>query len=54
MTPSKSSETTQNLRDYLNSRQEEMTALLSELVIAESPSTVAAAQKPVLTILQRE
>ncbi|GAB4539846.1 MAG: M20 family metallopeptidase [Pleurocapsa sp.] len=31
-----------------------MTALLTQLVIAESPSLVPAAQKPVLTILQQE
>ena len=46
--------TSRKLRDYLHRRQEEMIALLSKLVIAESPSSVPTAQKPILSILQQE
>ena len=54
MTTSRSLPITKKLRDYLHGRQEEMTALLAQLVRAESPSSVPTAQKPVLTILQQE
>ncbi len=54
MIKSSSGKTIRNLREYLHRRQEEMTALLSKLVTVESPSLVATAQKPVLTILQQE
>ncbi len=43
-----------NLRDYLHGRQEEMIALLAQLVTAESPSLVPSAQNKVITILQQE
>lgn len=39
-------------RDYLHRRQEEMADLLKRLVLAESPSTVPAAQQPILSLLQ--
>lgn len=39
------------LLDYLHHRQGEMTDLLHQLVQLESPSTVAAAQEPVFTVL---
>ncbi len=54
MTTSKSLPNVRKLRDYLHGRQEDMTALLTQLVTAESPSSVPTAQKPVLTILQQE
>ena len=47
-------QTTQKLRDYIHRRQEDMIALLAQLVTAESPSTVPTAQNQVLTILQQE
>jgi glutamate carboxypeptidase len=40
------------LRDYLHRRQGEMVELLASLVLAESPSTVPAAQQKVLQLLQ--
>ena len=39
--------------DYLHSRQTEMLTMLEELVLAESPSTVPAAQQKVLAVLQK-
>ncbi len=45
--------TARQLLDYLHSRQTEMHTLLSELVLAESPSTVPAAQQKVLALLQK-
>ena len=54
MTQSSSLPNTRKLQDYLYSRQEEMIALLAQLVTAESPSLIPTAQKPVLTILQQE
>ena len=41
------------LLDYLHSRKTEMRSLLEELVLAESPSTVPAAQQKVLALLQK-
>lgn len=40
------------LLDYLHHRQDAMTELLERLVRAESPSTIPAAQQPVLILLQ--
>ena len=54
MITSRSRQTTRNLRDYLHGCQEEMIALLAQLVNAESPSLVPSAQNKVITILQRE
>ena len=54
MIKSSSLPTPPKLRDYLHGRQEEMIALLAQLVTVESPSLVPTAQKPVLTILQQE
>ncbi len=45
--------TARQLLDYLHSRQTEMGGLLEELVLAESPSTVPAAQQEVLALLQK-
>ncbi len=45
--------TAQQLLGYLHSRQTEMRTMLEELVLAESPSTVPAAQQKVLTLLQK-
>ncbi|MGB5712281.1 MAG: M20/M25/M40 family metallo-hydrolase [Waterburya sp.] len=45
--------TAQQLLDYLHSRQTEMRTMLEELVLAESPSTVPAAQQKVLALLQK-
>jgi hypothetical protein len=45
--------TAQQLLDYLHSRQTEMRSLLEKLVLAESPSTVPAAQQEVLALLQK-
>ena len=45
--------TPRQLLDYLHSRQTEMRSLLEELVLAESPSTVPAAQQKVLALLQK-
>ena len=50
----RSRQTIRNLRDYLYRRQEEMIALLAQLVTAESPSLVPTAQNKVITILQHE
>lgn len=47
------SKTPRQLLDYLHSRQIEMRSLLEELVLAESPSTVPAAQQKVLALLQK-
>ena len=44
----------QRLRDYLHNRQTEMTNLLAQLVLAESPSVVAESQHQVLSLLQTE
>jgi glutamate carboxypeptidase len=44
--------TARRLRDYLQRRRGEMRDLLERLVRAESPSTVPAAQKPVLDLLE--
>lgn len=41
------------LLDYLHHRQESMTELLEQLVRAESPSAIPAAQQPVFTLLQK-
>ncbi len=46
--------TPRQLLDYLHSRQTEMRSLLEELVLAESPSDVPAAQQKVLALLQKE
>ena len=46
-------QTARQLLDYLHSRQAEMSSLLEELVLAESPSTVPAAQQEVLALLQK-
>ncbi len=48
------SKTPRQLLDYLHSRQTEMRSLLEELVLAESPSDVPAAQQKVLALLQKE
>ncbi|MDJ0798913.1 MAG: M20 family metallopeptidase [Calothrix sp. MO_167.B12] len=45
--------TARRLLDYLHSRRREMIDLLQRLVLAESPSTVPAAQQQVLAILQQ-
>ncbi|WP_416669875.1 M20 family metallopeptidase [Egbenema bharatensis] len=45
-------QTKHRLLDYLHRRQDAMTELLEQLVRAESPSTVPAAQQPVFTLLQ--
>ncbi|MGB5635090.1 MAG: M20 family metallopeptidase [Waterburya sp.] len=45
--------TPRRLLDYLHSHQTEMHSLLEELVLAESPSTVPAAQQKVLAMLQK-
>ena len=45
--------TAQQLLGYLHSRQTEMRTMLEELVLAESPSTVPAAQQKVLALLQK-
>ena len=45
--------TPRQLLDYLHSRQTEMRTMLEELVLAESPSTVAASQQKVLALLQQ-
>ena len=45
--------TARQLLDYLHSRQTEMRGLLEELVLAESPSTVPAAQQEMLALLQK-
>ena len=47
------SKTPRQLLDYLHSRKQEMRKLLEELVLAESPSTVPAAQQQVLALLQK-
>jgi glutamate carboxypeptidase len=47
------STTARRLLDYLHSRQTEMHSLLEELVLAESPSNVPAAQQEVLALLQK-
>lgn len=47
------STTARQLLDYLHSRQTEMRSLLEALVLAESPSTVPAAQQEVLALLQK-
>jgi len=47
------STTARQLLNYLHSRQTEMHSLLKELVLAESPSTVPAAQQGVLGLLQK-
>jgi len=46
--------TSKRLQDYLRSRQAAMIELLEKLVLAESPSVVAASQEQVLTLLQKE
>lgn len=43
---------TKQLLDYLHQRQEEMRDVLEQLVNAESPSTVPAAQQRILSLLQ--
>ncbi len=48
----RANQTARRILDYLYSRRGEMIALLERLVLAESPSTVPAAQKQVLAILQ--
>jgi glutamate carboxypeptidase len=47
------STTARQLLDYLHRRQTQMRSLLEELVLAESPSTVPAAQQEVLALLQK-
>ncbi len=49
--PTQTPSIAQRLLNYLHSRQEEMVDLLKQLVLAESPSTVPTAQKPVLSLL---
>jgi glutamate carboxypeptidase len=47
------STTARQLLNYLHSRQTQMHSLLEKLVLAESPSTVPAAQQEVLALLQK-
>ncbi len=47
------SNTSRRLLDYLHRRHGDMTELLHQLVQLESPSTVAAAQEPVLALLEQ-
>ncbi len=48
-----STQIARRLLDYLHSRQSAMISLLEQLVLAESPSVVPAAQKEVLALLDR-
>ncbi|MGK7875822.1 MAG: M20 family metallopeptidase [Xenococcaceae cyanobacterium] len=51
-TKTMAAKTAQRLLDYLHRRQGEMTGLLEQLVMAESPSVVPGAQREVLALLQ--
>ncbi|MGK7957145.1 MAG: M20 family metallopeptidase [Crocosphaera sp.] len=51
-TPTLTPSLSQRLLNYLHSRQGEMVALLKQLVLVESPSTVPTAQKEVLSLLK--